>query len=196
MFKDYCPDPTAFCEEEGDMLRDEVVDLRDNFRLLWEQHVYWTRMVILGIAFDSPDLEASTNRLLRNPTDFARVFCRFYGKKIAAEFERLITAHLAIAAELVKAAKAGNTKAAAAAEKRWYENADEIVRFLRQINPYWRVKPMRAMWYEHLALTKQEAVDVLNGKYKASIAVFDQIEKQALMMADEFSRGIVLQFDI
>jgi hypothetical protein len=99
--------------------------------------------------------------------------------------------HLVIAAKLVKAAKAGDTQAAADAEKRWYENANEIVHFLGEINPYWQVKQMRAMWYEHLALTKQEAVEVLNKRYSASISTFDRIEKEALMMADSLSNGIM-----
>lgn len=180
--------------------RDEYMDaamqVRDCFCLLWLQHVYWTRMVITGIAFDSPDLEATTARLLRNPADFARVFRHFYGTKISSEFKRLLTAHLVIAAELVKAAKAGNSKAAANAEKRWYENADEIACFLHDINPYWTVKHMKAMWHEHLALTKQEAVEQLNGNYAQSIATFNKIEKQALEMADTFSTGIIHQFNL
>lgn len=195
MFNNYYGDPTSFGYKEY-MARDEAEDLRNKFRLLWEQHVYWTRMVILSIAFASPDLSANTNRLLRNPTDFARVFRRYYGKAVANEFERLLRDHLDIAAELVTAAKNGNTKVAADAEKRWYANADEIVRFLRKINPYWRVKEMRAMWYKHLALTKQEAVTILEGNYEDSIAVFDQIEKEALKMADEFACGIIEQFDL
>ena len=50
------------------------------------------------------------------------------------------------------------------------------------------------MLYEHLALTKAEAVNMLTGNYAESIAIFDQIEKQALDMADVMTYGIVLQF--
>lgn len=178
------------------MLSTLAVHLRDCFRLLWEQHVYWTRMVILGIAFDMPDLGPTTNRLLRNASDFAKLFCRFYGHEIADEFCRLLRDHLTIAAELVKAAKAGNSAAAADAEKRWYANADEIVCFLHHINPCWRVKPMREMWYEHLALTKEEAVATLSRNYAKSIETFNQIEQQALMMADDSSNGIICQFNL
>jgi hypothetical protein len=153
-------------------------------------------MVILGIAFDLPDLEQTTNRLLRNAPDFARVFCHFYGKNIASEFERLLTDHLVIAAELVKAAKAGDSRAAADAERRWYENADEIVCFLNHINPNWSVDDMRHMWFTHLALTKKEAVATLNKDYAKSIEIFNKIEKEALMMADEFSNGIMCQFSL
>ncbi|MEN6621773.1 MAG: hypothetical protein ABFD50_09520 [Smithella sp.] len=176
------------------MFSEEMVHLRDCFRLLWEQHIYWTRMVILGIAFDLPDLEPTTNRLLRNAVGFANLFRHFYRDRAADEFGSLIKDHLTIAAELVNAAKAGNNNAAADAEKRWYANADDIVSFLNHINPVWSVEHMQEMWHEHLALTKAEAVAILTKKYTKSIELFRQIEKAALIMADDFSNGIICQF--
>lgn len=184
---------SVFSDYDGYRFNKKAVHLRDCFRLLWQQHVYWTRMVIMGIVFDLPDLEMTTQRLLRNAPDFGRLLCHFYGKQIAAEFSRLLTDHLVIAAELVKAAKADNSNEAADAERRWYANANDIVRFLNHINPYWSVKRMRAMWYEHLSLTKVEAVTMLNRNYSRSIEIFNQIEKEALMMADNFSNGIINQ---
>jgi hypothetical protein len=177
-------------------LSKEAVHVRDCFRLLWEQHIYWTRIAILGIAFASPDLEASTNRLLRNAPDFGRMMCQFYGNNVAAKFAQLIKDHLVIAAEMVKASKAGNTKAAAEAEKRWYKDADEISCFLNKINPLWPYEHMVAMWHKHLALTKEEAVLILNQNFSKSINVFNQIEQEALLMADDFSNGIICQFSL
>ncbi len=112
-----------------------------------------------GIIFDLPDLEATTNRLLRNAPDFARLFCRFYENETAAELNRLLTDHLVIAAEFVKSAKAGNNSVTADAEKRWYANADDIVCFLNHINSYWSVEHMRSMWY---LLTSQSMKYMLN----------------------------------
>jgi len=170
--------------------------LRERFRLLWLQHVYWTRMVIIAIAAGSPDLEPTTRRLLRNAPDMGRLFGRFYGPDAATEITRLIRDHLTIAAELVTAAKAGDKRAAADAERRWYANGAEIVRFLTQLNPCWSAEGLQAMWNEHLALTKAEAVARLNGDFARDIEVFDRIERQALMMADEFAAGICHQFDL
>ncbi len=170
--------------------------LRERFRLLWEQHVYWTRLVIIAIAAGAPDLEATTRRLLRNASDMARPFARFYGPDVAAKLAALVRDHLVIAAELVNAAKAGNKQAAADAERRWYANATDIVRFLNGINRFWPVDRMRAMWFEHLDLTKAEAVARLSGDYAHDIEIFDRVEKQALMMADEFAAGICRQFDL
>lgn len=168
--------------------------LNNQLRLLWEQHVVWTRLTIISIVFGLPDVDLVTNRLLRNPQDFAALLRPLYGDRIASRFAELFTSHLVIAAELVKAAKAGDAKAAADAEKRWYANADEIAAFLGSINPFWSEQQWRNMLHKHLALTKAEAVNILTGKYAEGITVFDQIEKQALEMADVMTCGIIRQF--
>jgi hypothetical protein len=169
-------------------------ELNQMFRMLWEQHVAWTRMLIISIAAGLPDEDLVTERLLRNPPDMAAVFRRYYGDRIASRFSRLMRDHLVLAAQLVKAAKAGNSQAAAEEEKKWYANADEIAAFLSSINPNWPKSVLMNMLHEHLRMTKDEAVFRLTKKYKSDIAVYDQIEKQALEMADAFTEGIVKQF--
>lgn len=170
--------------------------LRNRFRFLWEQHVYWTRMVITGIAFDSPDLDASLNRLLRNVPDFEMTLSRFYSRAEVDTFDALLRDHLVVAADLVRAAKAGDTAAVEDLRSRWYENADQIVEHMHRMNPFWRPQDMRPMWREHLDLTLNEAVQILGGQYAESVATFDTIERQALQMADAFWRGIIRQFRI
>ena len=108
----------------------------------------------------------------------------------------MLTEHLVVAADLVRAAKAGDNIAAAEAERLWYANADAIAAFLGSINPYWSEQQWRMLLHEHLALVKAEAVDMLTGQYEAGIAVYDQIEIQALGMADVMAAGIIKQFRI
>lgn len=168
--------------------------LSNHLRMLWEQHVFWTRLVLMSIIFGLPDAELVTNRLLRNPKDFELALKTFYGADAAAKFSKLLTDHLVIAAQLVKAAKANDSAAAADAEKRWYANADAIAAFLSDINPYWSQMEWRRLLYDHLAMTKAEAVDLLQQNYKGSIDMLDSIEKEALSMADQMTQGIVRQF--
>jgi hypothetical protein len=170
------------------------VDLMNNIRMLWEQHGAWTRMAIMSMFFGLPDEDLVINRLLQNPIDFANTFKLFYGDKIASKFSDLLKDHLVIASQLVKAAKAGDNKSATEAEKKWYENADEIAAFLSYINPYWSMESWKAMLHEHLALVKAEAVSMLTKDYAAGIKVYDKIESQALEMADMMSKGIIKQF--
>ncbi|MEQ8153628.1 MAG: LysM domain-containing protein [Clostridiaceae bacterium] len=192
-----CPGYGYYLESYGIMtpvISKKEADLKDYLRMLWEQHVAWTRLVILSMVFDLPDVDLVTNRLLRNPKDFQAALRPFYGDMIAFKFAALFTSHLAIAGELVKAAKAGNNQAATDAEKRWYANADEIAFFLAQINPYWSQGDWRTMLHEHLRMTKQEAVDMLTKNYAAGISQYDAIEKQALKMAGVMAEGIASQF--
>lgn len=186
-----CQMPT---QQDTKCIGPKKLALHDQMRLLWEQHIYWTRMVILSIVFGLPDEEYVTKRLLRNPKDFEEALKIFYDADIAEKFAELFTDHLVIAAELVKAAKAGDHAAAANAENRWYANADQITGFLGSINPYWQAQKWQEMLYDHLAMTKSEAVNILEGKYEDSIRIFEKIEKEALMMADVMSQGLMKQF--
>jgi hypothetical protein len=181
-------------EQSRPMFSIAEVLLMNQLRLLWEQHVAWTRMTIISIVNTLPDEELTTKRLLRNPRDFQRALEPFYGILLAAEFADLFTSHLTIAAELVHAAKAGEDEAAADAERRWYENAFEFSVFLGRINPFWFPDTWRFMLFEHLALTKSEAVNMLSSNFQQEIELYDKIEDQALLMADEMSFGIIHQY--
>ena len=80
-------------------------EIINKIRKLWSQHVYWTHFFIISTAEELPDLKYVTDRLLENPIDFANILKKFYGKKKAEEFKKLLTEHLNIAGELVNADK-------------------------------------------------------------------------------------------
>lgn len=172
----------------------QMTDLMNYMRMLWEQHVAWTRMAVVGIIHNLPESSQIINRLLRNPSDFAKALEVYYGKEVADKFNQLLTDHLTIAADLFKAEKEGNKEAAEAADKRWHENADEIAQFLASINPYWNEDDWSAMLEEHLKLLSDNVKQMLNGDYEDSINGYDQIEIQALEMADMMADGIIRQF--
>lgn len=168
--------------------------LFNSLRRLWVEHVMWTRSFIVSTAFSLGDLEYVTKRLLQNPADFAEQLKPLYGAEKAAKFEKLFTEHLAIAGQLVNAAKAGNTAAADELRKKWYANADDIAAFLSEINPFWCKKAWQTMFYDHLKMTENEAVQILTGQYNESISEYDAIQKEALEMGDYMANGIIRQF--
>lgn len=179
----------------GDDLDSDVMcDLISYFRMLWSQHVYWSGAAILAIIHELPEKEIIIQRLLRNPVDFANALQVYYGEEEAQSFANLFTAHIQITAELVEAAKAGNDEAATAAEQRWMENVDQIAQFLISINPNWSLEDWNAMLDEHLMLFRDLAMEVLVGDYEESVNTFDEIEAQALEMADMMAEGIAMQF--
>ncbi|SDN75964.1 acetylglutamate kinase [Acetanaerobacterium elongatum] len=172
------------------------LQLMNTLHTLWMDHVIWTRSFIESTAFNLEDLQFVTNRLLRNPVDFANVLRPFYGEQNAERFRTLLTDHLMIAGQLVNAAKAQNAAAVQEQRRRWYANADELADFLSRINPNWTRREWQTLLYEHLKMTEDEAVQILTGQYAAGVAQFDAIRSQAMRMADEMADGIIRQFQI
>jgi hypothetical protein len=167
----------------------------DAMRKLWEDHITWTRLVIIGTFEDLPDLDPTVQRLLQNQVEIGNAIKPFYGEAAGEQLTALLTDHILIAAEILQAAKNGDTVALEDASERWYANADDIAEFLNAANPKsWPLEEMRSMMREHLDLTLEEAVTYLNGDYEASIAAYDEVHLQALEMADMLSDGIIKQF--
>jgi len=167
----------------------------DAMRRLWEDHVTWTRLFIVSFAAGLPDLQATTDRLLENQVDIGNAVKPFYGKAAGSQLTDLLKQHILTAADLLAAAKAGDTGAFNEAKTDWYANAKQIAVFLHDANPKnWPLADLRAMMRTHLDLTLQEASDQLGGNYAASVADFDAVEAEILGMADTLSSGIVAQF--
>jgi hypothetical protein len=168
---------------------------RNDMRMLWEDHIVWTRMAIVSFAADLPDFSATAERLLRNQDEIGDAIAPFYGREAGDQLSALLREHILIAVDVLVAAKAGDQPALDEALARWDANADDIAAFLNAANPRnWPLDEMWAMMREHLALTTQEAVARLTGDVAADIAAYDAIHEQALEMADMLSTGIVKQF--
>lgn len=65
---------------------------------------------------------------------------------------------------------------------------------MSKINPYWSYDKWNVLFYNHLKMTENESKLRLSGKYSKDIDKFNNIENEALEMADDMSDGIVRQF--
>ena len=168
--------------------------LRMAMHKLWEDHIVWTRNVILNIMDDLPGTEQAVNRLLSNQDDIGNAVKPFYGEAGGKELTRLLREHITTAADLLKAAKTGNNSAFDAANKKWSGNAVEISDFLSKANPNWKLNDMKKMMHDHLTLTTDEAVARLKKDYAADVKAYDKVHDEILMMADMLTDGIIKQF--
>ncbi len=170
------------------------VQLLKQMNLVWEQHIMWTRMLLISIADNLKDLEATQARLLRNPKDIADVFRRFYGIAVANKIQQLLTEHLVIGKDLIVALKNKNQEEATKLNTKWYQNADEMAEAFSSINPFYPREEIRNMLYEHLRLTTNEVNYRLQGNYVEDINSYDMVQKEILKMSQFFVNGIVKQF--
>jgi hypothetical protein len=177
------------------MVPEKQVSFRNVMRVLWEDHIVWTRLYIVSVAADLPDKEVAARRLLRNQADIGNAIKPFYGRAAGDKLTELLRGHILTAAELLAAAKADDSSKMKAASDRWYANADEIAVFLSGANPrHWPAAEMKGMMRGHLDLTLQEASARLKGDWSADVAAYDKVHTQILHMADMLSTGMIRQF--
>lgn len=179
---------------DGKNITKQQFDLNNKMRMTWEQHIMWTRMIIISIINNLNDLSQVEARLLRNPKDIAAVFGKYYGEAVERKIAELLTEHLDIGAKLIFAYKLGDTNKIAELNKVWYTNAENIASALYSINNYYSKKELQEMLFEHLDMVKKDVALRIAKNYKSDIETFDEIEQQALKMADYFVKGIVKQF--
>ena len=173
----------------------QAVAFRNDMRKLWEDHITWTRMFIVSAVADLPDKDAAAGRLLANQDDIGDAIRPFYGDAAGDQLSALLRDHILIAADILTAAKAGDSAGVEDANARWHENANQIADFLSAANPQnWPQADMRSMMDEHLEWTLAEAVARLNADWDGDVAAYDQIHSDILHMADMLSLGIIAQF--
>ena len=162
---------------------------------LWEDHVTWTRMYIMSVTSGLADTDAAAQRLLQNQVDIGDAIKPVYGDQAGEQLTSLLNDHILIAADLLAAAKSGDTAKFEDANKRWYENADQIAAFLNGANPdNWRLADMQFMMKSHLDLTLEEAVARLNADWSGDVVAYDKVHDEILHMAGMLTEGIVAQF--
>ena len=167
---------------------------RATMRELWEDHVVWTRQVIVAIIAGTPDADAALSRLLRNQTDIGNAIKPFYGDAAGDQLTTLLREHIVIAGTLLTTAKSGDANAFAAAKADWYRNGDDIARFLASANPNWPLADLQSAMTGHLDTTLAEAVSRLTGDWSGDVAAYDAVHQHILHMADTLSGGIIARF--
>jgi hypothetical protein len=172
-----------------------AIQFRNQMRKLWEDHIVWTRMFIVSAVAELPDVESAAERLLANQDDIGNAIKPYYGNAAGEALSTLLRDHILIAADLLNAAKSGDSAGVEEANARWHANANEIADFLSAANPRnWPQDEMRDMMAKHLEWTLAEAVARLNADWSGDIAAYERIHLDILHMADMLSIGIIKQF--
>jgi hypothetical protein len=184
----------SFAANNDNLNQTKITELRISLHDLWIEHIMWTRQYVVAAAANQPDASFAAERLLKNQEDIGNAIKPFYGDQAGNQLTSQLKDHITIAVDLLEAAKSGNSTALEQIEKKWYANADEIATFLSVANPNWTKEDMLNMLNEHLSLTKTEAVARLTGDYATDVTTFDALYKHAISMGDEFTVGIVKQF--
>ena len=171
-----------------------VVDLRNAMRMLWEEHIVYTRTFIISALAGLDDTSKVAERLLKNQDDIGNAIKPYYGDAAGTALAGLLRTHILIAADIVSAAKSGDNDGVANGEKKWSANAEDLATFLSSANSNWPKSSLRDMLDIHLAYTTTEVVSRLSKNWTADMEAYDKGHAHMLMFADMLSDGIVKQF--
>jgi hypothetical protein len=94
----------------------------------------------------------------------------------------------------VKAAKGGDSAAQDQANKKWYQNADDIAALLAGANPNWPQKTLQDLLHTHLQMVTDQVVATLKHDTASAIVAYDKGAEHMMMVADALTAGIVKQF--
>ena len=186
------PIDSGFYNPTINRINNDIFNLSNQLRLLWEQQAIWLRFFMLSSINNQPDIEFIKVRLYENPNHFASVLMPFYGNDKALEFKTLLTEHLQIYESIIGTVKtSGKTTEL---EKEWEVNADEVAQLLSSVNPHWIEVDWQRMIHKHLRLGKDQLTYYLNKDFRSGVALFDEIQRHVLDMADTMTNGIIKQF--
>jgi phage terminase Nu1 subunit (DNA packaging protein) len=171
-----------------------TVELKMAMRKLWEEHIMYTRNYIISALAGLEDADKVAERLLRNQDDIGGAIKPYYGDEAGNKLAALLRDHILIAAQVVTAAKAGNSAGLTAGEEKWSANGKEIAAFLSGANPNWPKQDLENMLQKHLDLTTAEVVGRLKKDWAADIMAYDEGHDHMLMFADALTDGIAKQF--
>ena len=90
---------------------DRSATLHQDMRKLWTDHIVWTRDYIVAAVDDRPDAQAAATRLMKNQEDIGSAVAAYYGQAAGQQLTSLLKQHIAIAVDLIKAAKKGDQAA-------------------------------------------------------------------------------------
>ena len=169
-------------------------NLRRTQEKLWIDHVFWTKNFITSDLASLPDKDVVLERLLKNQDDIGNSIKPYYGNEAGNKLSQLLREHISLAGQVLEAAKNNNTTDFDKYNKLWYENADDIAKFLSDANPNWSNKELKNMLYKHLDLIKQQVTARLNKDWSADIKAHDEGENHMIDFSQIIANGIIKQF--
>jgi hypothetical protein len=188
----------AFAHERSGAPLTSQAQLHDAMRKLWEDHVAYTAFFYKAAINGGDDAGKVAERLLRNQDDIGSAVKPFYGEaagnRVANRLAALLREHILIAADLVKAAKTGDATGQDEANRKFFQNGDDLAAFLSSANPNWPRKTLEVALRGHLQMVIEQVVATLHQDTAAAIAAYDRGHEHMLMVADVLSSGIVKQF--
>ena len=172
----------------------EEMKLKVTMRKLWEDRSIWMRMFIVDLLSNSPSIDNTSNRLLKNQEAIGNCMKSFFGDTAGDTIISLLKDHITIVTDLLKAIKIGDVVRTTTLETDAVTNAENISTFFASINPCYSRDELIEMLDTCMILTKYQFIARMSGDYNADVMYFDMGLHHILMISDCLFKGIIERF--
>lgn len=172
----------------------EQLALITNLRQLWMQLAIWSRSLIVSTAGNLSDIQMITDRLMYLPEAFASVLSQYFEPQEADRFRELLEEHIAVVLALVSAEKNNDVQTVNQETMNLYDNANRIAAYLVSVNAYWNNEHWQIILDDYIEMLLADLVARMAGVYAKEIDIFDDLQTQAIKLADYMARGMMQRF--
>lgn len=185
----------SICNGQGNNTgaQDEV-NLNNDMRQSWLQHLYWARMLMTSLFKNLDDMDAVEARTMRTPEDIAETFAGFYPRNQMEQLTRLLSEHTELTGQMMTAMKNRDMQKVDQLERLWYQNAEKLAALLSSMNKEYSYEQLIQSLGMHLDMLKRQMAASLEGNYDEEIRIFDESENQLMELADYLTEGLLQQF--
>lgn len=168
--------------------------LISNLRQFWIQLAIWTRSLIVSTAGNLGDVTLLTDRLTYLPEAFSKVLGQYFEPQEANQFAELLEEHISSVEAVIAADKNNNNQTVNQETENLYRNADRMAAYLAGINSYWTQDQWKELLYDYIEMLLADLVARLTGDYAKEIDIFDDMQTQAIKIADYMAQGMMQKF--
>lgn len=176
------------------ILEGEQLALISNLRQLWMQLAIWERSLIVSTAGNLGDIQMVTDRLFYIPEAFSELLGQYFEPQEADHFRELMEEHISDFTALVSAEKNDDEQTVNQETVNLYDNAKRMAAYLVSINPYWNQEQLEDALDDYIEMLLTDLVSRLTADYAKEIDVFDDLQTQAIKIADMMSEGMLQKF--
>lgn len=172
----------------------EQLALISDLRQLWSQLAIWSRSLIVSVAANLGDIQMITDRLMFLPEAFSKILGKYFEPQDADRFGELLQEHISTMSALFTAEENKDDTVVNQETENLYANADRIAEFLAGINSYWDEEQWKDLLSDYIEMLLADLVARIAGEYAKEIDIFDDLQTQAIKIADYMSHGIMQKF--
>ena len=166
------------------------VDLKTVMRFLFTEHGVYTAFVLKSIVDGIPDVNVFVKRTLENQKDIGDQLKPIVGNQKGAEVTAVLTEHIKLAGEVMKAAK-NKDKHLNQKINKLFDNSDDVAVVLSSLNPQkLPLQDMKDMFHIHNDFVIKMTVARLAKQYQKEQILYDAYYNELLDMADQLAMAL------